>query len=69
MSIRATPQQQLVFLSRDVLPVLEEICSGYPYNPGDSDLDNDQPIRVRMTLGNYRRASRLKYELTKIEER
>jgi hypothetical protein len=32
------------------------IIKGYNYDPGDSDLDNEQPISVRMTLGDYRRA-------------
>lgn len=32
------------------------IIKGYNYDPGDSDLDNEQPISVQMTLGDYRRA-------------
>ena len=63
--IRATPDQQLHFLIRDVLPVLAAVCSGYVYDPGSSDLDDEQSITVRMDLGTYRRASRLKYELEK----
>ena len=35
------------------------VRSGYDYNPGDSDLDDDQPIHVSMTLGDYRRIVRL----------
>jgi hypothetical protein len=66
MSIKATPQQQLWFLARDVLPVMGAVTKGYDYNPGCSDLDDEQPIWVRMTLGDYRRASRLKYELEKV---
>jgi hypothetical protein len=60
-----TSEQQLGFLSRDVLPVLQSVCAGYKYDPGSSDLDDEQPINVRMTLGDYRRASRLKHELEK----
>ena len=67
MPIKATPEQQLRFLSRDVLPLLQAICAGFTYDPGHSDLDNEQPIHVRMTLGDYRRASRLKYELERAE--
>ncbi len=61
--MKATDKQQLWFLARDVLPLLKAVCAGYSYDPGDSDLDNEQPIHCRMTLGDYRRASRLKYEL------
>ncbi len=50
-----------------VLPILRAVCDGYSYDPGDSDLDNEQPITVRMTLGDYRRASRLKWELERQE--
>jgi len=61
--VRTTSDQQLGFLIRDVLPVLQAVTAGYDYNPGSSDLDDEQPITVRMNLGDYRRASRLKYEL------
>ncbi len=59
----ATPEQQLAFLVNDVLPVLEAVADGYTYDPSSSDLDDEQPINVRMSLGDYRRASRLKFEL------
>lgn len=36
--------------------ILRAILDGYDYNPGSSDLDDEQPINVRMTLGEYRRA-------------
>jgi hypothetical protein len=65
MTIKATPEQQLGFLSRDVLPLLDAVHAGYDYDPGSSDLDDEQPIHVRMTLGDYRRASRLRHELRK----
>jgi hypothetical protein len=43
---------------------LKIIVDGYDYNPGDSDLDNEQPIHVRMNLGDYRRAAALLHEVT-----
>jgi hypothetical protein len=63
---RATPEQQLGFLARDVLPLLRAVVAGYDYNPGDSDLDDEQPIHVRMTLGEYRRAVRIRAELERM---
>jgi hypothetical protein len=47
----------------EILAALKAVVDGYDYNPGDSDLDNEQHISVRMTLGDYRRAARLKHEL------
>jgi hypothetical protein len=63
--VRATADQQLGFLSRDVLPLLSAVVAGYTYDPGSSDLDDEQSINVRMNLGDYRLASRLKSELEK----
>lgn len=63
--MKATPEQQIQFLSRNILPVLKAVCEGFTYDPGHSDLDDEQPIHVRMTLGDYRRASRLKHEVGK----
>ena len=34
---------------------LQPFLDGYNYNPGDDDLDNEQPISIRVTLGDYRR--------------
>jgi hypothetical protein len=48
---------------RDILPLLEAVTKGYTYDPGSSDLDDEQPIHVSMTLGEYRRAVRMLYEL------
>jgi hypothetical protein len=53
-------------LKRDVFPLIKAVCEGFEYDPGHSDLDDEQPITVRMTLGEYRRAVRLKYELEKM---
>jgi hypothetical protein len=61
--MKATPTQQLAILVRDILPLLKEVVLGYDYNPGSSDLDNEQSIHVHMTLGQYRRAARLYHEL------
>ena len=47
----------------DLLLTLLSVEEGYRYTPGDSDLDDEQPIHVRMTLGDYRRAIRLKHSL------
>ena len=33
------------------------IAAGFEYDPGHSDLDNEQPIHVRMTLGDWREAA------------
>jgi hypothetical protein len=66
--MKATPDQQLHFLIRDVLPVLRAVAAGYVYDPGSSDLDDEQTITCYMTLGDYRRASRLKWELEKAAE-
>jgi len=63
--MKATAEQQLGFLTRDVLPLLEEIVAGFKTDPGTSDLDDEQPIHVCISLGAYRRASRLAYELKK----
>lgn len=40
--------------------LIRAVVAGYPYNPGHSDLDDEQPIHVRMTLGDYRLACRLR---------
>ena len=63
MTIRATAEQQLGFLQRDVTPLVRAVVEGMDYNPGHSDLDDEQPINVSMTLGEYRRARRLLYKL------
>ena len=65
MSIKVTNEQQLGFLERDVFPLIKAVRDGYDYDPGSSDLDDEQPIVVRISLGEYRRASRLYFELNK----
>ena len=64
--MKVTPEQQLRFLARDAMAPLLAIVNGYTYDPGSSDLDNEQSINVRMTLGDYRHAARLMRELEKL---
>lgn len=66
MPIKFTPEQQLRCLANNVQPLLIAFVDGYSYDPGDSDLDNEQTIHVRMTLGDYRKASQLLHEVQKI---
>ena len=63
--IKLTPEQQLGVLERDIYPLLVEVRKGFDCDPGHSDLDDEQPIYVQITLGAYRRASRLFHELSK----
>ena len=65
MSIKFTLEQQYENLIRNVDPIVREIKDGYDYDPGSSDLDNEQPISVRMTLGEYRNACHLFHEFRK----
>lgn len=43
--------------------VLEAVKAGFSEDPGTSDLDDEQPIHVSMTLGDYRAAVRLLYQV------
>ena len=47
----------------EILAALKAVVDGYDFDRGASVLDNEQSISVRMTLGDYRRAARLKHEL------
>lgn len=64
--MKATDKQQLNFLANNVVPILVALTDGYSYDPGDSDLDNEQTIYVRLALGDFRDAVRLLAELRKI---
>ena len=66
--MKATAEQQLRFLKRDVTPLIRAITKGMEYDPGHSDLDDEQPINITIPLGEYRRAVRLAYELDKTVE-
>lgn len=50
---------------QDVVNLLGAVLRGYGYDPGSSDLDNEQPIHVCMPLGEYRRAMRMCVDFTK----
>jgi hypothetical protein len=63
--MKATSEQQLRFLVRDIHPLIRAVVEGFTYDPGHSDLDDEQPIHVTIPLGEYRRASRLLYELNR----
>ncbi len=39
-----------------LLKALKPFLDGFEYDPGQSDLDNEQPIHIRVTLGDWRRA-------------
>jgi len=65
--MKATTEQQLHFLIRDVKPLIRAVKEGMDYDPGHSDLDDEQPVHVRITLGEYRSARRLLYELEKAD--
>lgn len=67
MTIKVTPEMNLRFLARDVLPLVRAVVYGFEYDPGHSDLDNEQPIHISMTLGDYRRARGLLHELEKAQ--
>jgi hypothetical protein len=45
--------------------VLRPFFDGFSYDPGHSDLDNEQPISVRVQLGDWRRARRVLAALSK----
>lgn len=63
--IRMNAREQLNILVRNVLPILRSVVAGFEPDPGTSDLDNEQPLNVRMDLGTYRKARALAYELEK----
>ena len=65
--MRATAEQQVRFLARDVLPIVKAVCEGFTPDPGTSDLDNEQPVHITIPLGEYRRAVRLLHELEKAQ--
>jgi hypothetical protein len=48
--------------------LIQVIVSGFTYDPGHSDLDDCQPIHVRMTLGEYRAACKVNAEVERAGE-
>ena len=63
--IKVTPEQNLRILERNIAPMVKAIHECYEYDPGDSDLDDEQPISftIRMKLGDYRRATGIHSQL------
>lgn len=49
---------------KDLIKVATEIRDAFEYNPGHSDLDNEQPIHFCIPLGTWRR---LNYALMNLE--
>lgn len=66
MPIKFTTEQQLNNLARNIKPILEAIEKGYHTDPRTSDLDDEQSIYVSISLGDYRKASSLLYEIRKM---
>ena len=52
----------------DVLPLLRAVVGSFVPDPGTSDLDDEQPCRITIPLGEYRRAVRLLFALEKLKE-
>ncbi len=48
--------ESAVRMARCSATVLRAVAAGFASDPGTSDLDNEQPITVRMTLGDWRMA-------------
>lgn len=40
---------------RAALLAVKPFVDGFTYNPGHSDLDNEQPIHITVTLGDWRK--------------
>jgi hypothetical protein len=54
----------LLVIARDAHKLMTEVKAGFEYDPGHSDLDNEQPIHVTITLGAYRK---LQWQIERIE--
>ena len=39
---------------KDLISIATEICNAFKYDPGHSDLDNEQPIHITIPLGTWR---------------
>jgi hypothetical protein len=61
-------RNHLLRTEKDILPLLKAIVNGMYYDPGHSDLDDEQPMNVSIPLGAYRLAKRLLYELEHEEQ-
>lgn len=54
-----TAQEFTAWQTKAIFKLVFAVCKGFTYDPGHSDLDDEQPIHVQMTLGDYRRAVQL----------
>ena len=62
MASRSAIKLHLVLAAQDLLNDVRGVLSGYDTDPGTPDLADEQPICVRMTLGEYRRMKRHAWE-------
>ena len=46
------------------IALVNRLLAGYTYDPGSSDLDDEQPITLRITLGDYRELRHLAADLS-----
>jgi hypothetical protein len=51
----AEANARLFTVAPDLLSDIRVVLAGFKTDPGTSDLDDEQPINVWMTLGDYRR--------------
>jgi len=49
---------RLITFAGDLISDVRVVLAGFKTDPGTSDLDDEQPINVWMTLGDYRRMAR-----------
>jgi hypothetical protein len=59
LDLAAALEPEEAGLDKLILEVLQAVKLGFSEDPGTSDLDDEQPITVRLTLGEYRKACRL----------
>ena len=55
----AEEEKRLRSISNNLFAVARAVAYGFTSDPGTSDLDDEQTIDVRMTLGEWRKARRL----------
>ena len=55
VEVTGVDRQELARYALDLEQAAGSVIAGFTYDPGTSDLDDEQPIVVRMTLGEYRR--------------
>lgn len=65
MTLKVTAEQQTRFLARNAVTVLAPFLAGFVPDPGTSDLDDEQPIWIHATLGEYRKARNFMRHLEK----